>query len=452
MKSPYSGSESFVATSAAPDLPGSMPGGNGHLEISSQGAPEPPSDLSLNWEDLKMLAGVDRTRRESTLVRNWWNEREAAGEFAERLDIVREIQPRERAYGFFDTATIDNQALPVMGLVQQMFYDRPKKTSPEDVRDQVREFVLGFFMRVSHYERPGAAAPSQPTLPWFMRPLSWIPESEDGRVGFGYEQLMYKLRETGQVGKFGPHERGAIVDLRSLGSVYDWVAMRVNLFDFYIAMSPFGADFLKMELPLKEITYLLVTPDLIVDRHNPSADVLGEYGFGYGLLPYSPDPSIFAYGPGRFGAGFQSFAFQVLRNGEIRAKAVFVVNRPDKILSIDVDPIDWGFRVADLMTLNLASTVMAPFKAIAKQLPLRLSNVDPISLYISTANLVSGGLAERRLGISKTQLEKHMLLRHFLQHRQMLITSLLVWRMVADWTDVKALPDFCHRGFSGQPE
>ena len=101
------------------------------------------------------------------------------------------------------------------------------------------------------------------------------------------------------------------------------------------------------------------------------------------------------------------------------------------------------------MTFNLASKAMAPFKAIADQLPLRVPGVDPLSLYISTANFLTGGLAERRLGISKAQLEKHMLIRHFIQHRQMLISSQLVWRTVPDWTDHGALPEFCHRGLTG---
>jgi len=416
---------------------------------AAAGTCEPQVDGGLDEEDRKMLARVDRTRRDSLQVQHWWHQRDADADFAERIELVREFNEDEHTFGFFDSAVVDNRRLPVMGVVQEAFYDLPKRSSAEDVRDQLREFVLGFFMRVSHCQRPEAAVPSdQSPLPLFIRPLSWLPDTSDSRVGFGYEQLLYKLRETGEVGKFRPHERGAIADLRTLGPVYDWLAMRVNIFDFKIAMAPFGPDILKVELPLKEVTYLLMTPEMVLNRDNPSPDVLGEYGFGYGLLPYTPDRDIFAYGPGHFTAGYQSFAFRVLRSGEIRAKAVFVVNRPDKILNVDVDPIGWGFKVADLMTFNLASKVMAPFKAIAEHLPLRVPGVDPLSLYISTANLLTGGLAERRLGISKAQLEKHMLIRHFIQHRQMLISSQLVWRTVPDWTDSAALPEFCHRGLT----
>lgn len=420
-------------------------GGNGYEPV--------PGDLSLNWEDLKMIAEVNQTRRDSLLVRDWWHAREAAGDLAEVVNIAQGLDHNERAFGFFDTATLGDRALPVMGVMQEMFYDRQKKASLEHVREQLREFVLGFFMRVSHWQQPGTAAAGETRpLPMWLKPLSWIPESSDGRIGFGYEQLIARRRDSGQTIKFDQDGRGAIVDLRSIGSDYEWIAMRVNLFDFKITMAPFGANALRLEFPMKETTYLLVTPELIVDRDHPSPDVLGEYGYGYGLLPYTPDHTIFAYGPGKFAAGFQSFVFQLLNTGEIRAKAVFVVNRPDKILSVDIDPVDWGFKIADMLSFNLASITMGPLKTLAKQLPLRVSDIDPVSLYINTANLMSGGLAERQFGISKFQLEKHMLQRHFLQHRQMLLTSQLAWRMVADWTDREALPEFCHRGLPAEAE
>ncbi len=240
----------------------------------------------LDDEDRKMLASVDRTRRISLQVQNWWHERDEDGTFAERVDLVRKFNEDEHTYSFFDSLIVENHRLPIMGVVQEAFYDRPKKSSVEDVRDQLREFVLGFFMRVSHCDRPEPAVPAnRASLPLLVRPLSWVPETLDSRIGFGYEQLLYKLRETGEVGRFGPGERGAIVDLRTIGTVYDWVAMRVNVFDFKIAMAPFGPDVLKVEFPLKEVTYLLMTPEMIVNRDNPSPEVLGEYGFGYGLLP-----------------------------------------------------------------------------------------------------------------------------------------------------------------------
>jgi hypothetical protein len=402
----------------------------------------------LNAEEQKIVACVDRTRRSTEDVRTWWQAKEAAQDWADRFDLVRHFQAEDSSFGFFDAALVEGRQIPVMGVVQEMFYDSQKKASGRDVRDQLREFVLGYFMRVSHFREPQIALSNGlPPLTGLMRLLSWLPEPADNRVGFGYEQLLYKLRETGEVRSVAPGERGAIFDLRSIGPVYDWVAMRVNLFDFNLRVSPLGPDVLKVDLPLKEVTYLLMTPESIVNRDDPAPGSLGEYGFSYGLLPYSPDTGIFAFGPGHFAAGFQSFVFRLSEDGAITVRAVFVVNRPDKVLDITVDPIDWGFRLADLMTFDVASKVLAPLKAVADRLPLRLSGVDPVSLYITTANLLSGGMAERRLGISKEHLEKLMLAQHFGQHYEMLINSLLTWRIVTDWTRPEALPEFCKRGF-----
>jgi len=136
----------------------------------------------------------------------------------------------------------------------------------------------------------------------------------------------------------------------------------------------------------------------------------------------------------------------VMDSGDIRVRGVFIVNRPDKVAKIDIDPIDWSFRLADLVTFNMASRFMSPVKDIAEKLPLRISGIDPVGTYISMVNYLSGGRAAQQLGHSMSVLEKRMLLQHFMQHYEMLINSLMVWRKVVDWTDSANLPDYCRRG------
>ena len=155
---------------------------------------------------------------------------------------------------------------------------------------------------------------------------------------------------------------------------------------------------------------------------------------------------MIAYGPGHFAAAIQTVDFKVLEDGEIRVRAAVVVNRPNKIANLDVAPLEWGFQLADLMTFRMASRFMSPVKAVAERLPVRLNGVDPISAYIWMANTLTGGLAEKQFGISKSVREKRMLVQHFMQHYEMLINSLLVWRTVPDWTDHEHLPDYCRPG------
>ncbi|MEX1129032.1 MAG: hypothetical protein WEB50_10735 [Vicinamibacterales bacterium] len=401
----------------------------------------------ISEEDQAILAHAERTLAEGVEVQRWWEEKDRVGDYAERFDVVREFNQDDRSFGFFDRAPAGGRTIPVMGIVQEMFYDRQKQATGEAIRAQLQEFVLRYFMRVSHLRQPEAYAEAQRTpRSGFQRALSWLPDEGERRVGFGYQQLYYKLAGSGLVGKFSEDERSAIVDLRDIGKVYSWILLKVDIFDFNLSFSPFGSEAMKFQMPLKESTYLVLGPRFVTNREKPEPGVLGEYGFGYAFVPYAPHPGPIAYGPGHFAAAVQSVDFKVMENGEIRARAAFIVNRPDQIAKIDIDPIDWGFQMADMMTFNLASRLMNPFKAMAQRLPLRVSGVDPIASYIWMANTMTGGMAGRQLGISKEVLEKRMLVQHFMQHYAMLINSLLVWRMIPDWTDHERLPEFCDRG------
>jgi hypothetical protein len=224
--------------------------------------------------------------------------------------------------------------------------------------------------------------------------------------------------------------------------------LKVEVFNFNLSFAPLGAAAPRMMYPLKEQTYLVLGPQFVRNREQLGPGVLGEYGYGYAFVPYAPagGADMIAYGPGHFVAAFQSVHFQVMDSGDIRVRASFIVNRPDKVARIDIDPIDWSFRLADIVTFNMASRFMGPVKNLAEKLPLRISGIDPISTYISMVNYVSGGRAAQQLGHSMSVLEKKMLLQHFMQHYEMLINSLLVWRKIADWTDSTNLPEYCRHG------
>jgi hypothetical protein len=426
---------------------------------TAQSTPPPPQEDNLVFVDAiaaqvtqvdrTILSYVERTLGDGMELVRWWEAKDRVGDYSDRFDVVREYHTSDRSFGFFDTAVVGGAAMPVMGIVQEMFYDRQKLASGETIRAQLQEFVLRYFMRVSHLRQPEAMPAGQRAPNSFLqRAVSWLPDEEERRVGFGYQQLYYKLHDSGKIGKFTGDEQHAIVDLREIGAVYDWIVLKVDIFDFNLSFSPFGGNALKLQLPLKESTYLVLGPAFVKNTEDPEPGVLGQYGFGYAFVPYAPEPGIIAYGPGHFAAAIQTVDFKVMLDGEIRVRAAFVLNRPTKIATIDVAPVDWSFQIADMMTFNLASRFMAPMKAIADRLPLRVTGVDPIAVYIWMANTITGGMAAQRFGISKEVLEKRMLVQHFMQHYEMLINSLLVWRLVPDWTDEAQLPEYCRTGFS----
>ncbi|MEO1084956.1 MAG: hypothetical protein AAFY88_11995, partial [Acidobacteriota bacterium] len=67
---------------------------------------------------------------------------------------------------------------------------------------------------------------------------------------------------------------------------------------------------------------------------------------------------------------------------------------------------------------------------------------------VKGANLMTGGLAGRRLGVTKQQLEKDFLQKHFLQHYNVVTGSLITWRQIADWLERDALPAWVESGVS----
>jgi hypothetical protein len=77
-----------------------------------------------------------------------------------------------------------------------------------------------------------------------------------------------------------------------------------------------------------------------------------------------------------------------------------------------------------------------------------LGSVDPVRGFIGLANAVSGGAAARDYCISMEQLERQFLVQHFMQHYQMVTSSLLTWRQHASWLDRAALPQEIIEGVS----
>ncbi|HEY7214964.1 MAG TPA: hypothetical protein VIC28_10065, partial [Thermoanaerobaculia bacterium] len=314
-------------------------------------------------------------------------------------------------------------------------------------RDQLREFVLQYFMRVSDFKRPEAYVPGERTSGQTALPLlSWCPDPGDPRAGFGYSQLYYKLAGSGVIGKFAPAERRRIVDLREIGPVYEWIVVEVRIFDFNLSFQPLGPNYPFVELPLQEKTLVILSREFISEANDPEPGLLGKYGLGYALLR-DPTTGLLAYGPGQFDAGCQLIDFKVFGDGQIRTCLTFVVNRPEQIFNLSLNPITWSIDLADFMSLGLASRFFAPLRQ-AVHPSGRPQGFDPVFTFIAIANLLSGGRAARDLCISRGQLEKDMLVQHFQQHYTLITGSLMTWRSVANWLDPAKIPLWVAEGRS----
>jgi hypothetical protein len=328
-------------------------------------------------------------------MKSWWADRERLGDYADRFALRRSFNPSGDSYGFFDVASFNGRRIPVLGVVQEMKFDSLKSCSPDSMRDQMRAFILRYFMRISSFQRPEAYATERVCLPT-------APE----RIGFGYSQHFYKFFGAEEAAAFSPEMAYEIVDLRDLFWKYEWILVKVDLYSFYLRFRPFGPNGLNLEAPLSESTYLVLTRDFIVDESSKQDGVIGRYGFGYALVK-NPTPQLLAYGPGEFDLGFKTFEFTVLENGDTYVRMAFAINRPNRILNLPI---------------------------------------DPVFTFIDAANLLTGGVAARRLCISRRELETTFLVQHYGQHYDMIVGALSTWSQLSDWLDERNLPDWVIKG------
>ncbi|HLE84731.1 MAG TPA: hypothetical protein VJG13_10370 [Thermoanaerobaculia bacterium] len=408
----------------------------------------PPPDI-----EAKLLASVEDCLAKGRDLKRWWDRVYPQDGFTRRFELGRTFHEPDASFGFFDEAPIGGASRPVMGNFQEMFYDRPKgqrggsgAPSAAWMRDQIREFVLRYFMRVSDFRAPQGFSESwRPPMSGLFDPLSWCPRQGSTDRGFGFRQLYFKRPGAAEVETFPEEERYAIVDLREIGTTYEWIVVKVKIFDFQFDFAPFGPDLPKIVFPLEEYSYLVVHRDFLLAEDDPEPGVLGRYGFGYAFLK-NPEPSAVGYGPGEFDYAIELIDFHVLENGTVRVPMVFVVNRPTRILNLRLDPMRWGLTMANAMTLGLASGLFRSLAAALPKMPMAAGGFDPVYAYIDFARFASGGLAEDVLCISREQLEREFLVKHFMQHYDTISGSLETWRLIPDWLATEELPPWVITG------
>jgi hypothetical protein len=407
---------------------------------------------ALTAQDRAVLGCVESALTNGLQLKKWWEQTDATHRYADRFETASAFNQPDHSFAFFDQAPLHGQTLQVMGDVMDLFYDRlktPAEATAAWIQEQLREFILHYFMRVSDFRRPQAyIRATRSTLGPLLQPFSWCPEPSPVYQGFGYAQFYYKLCDSGRVGKFPKEERFAIVDMRELEQKYEWIVLRVRIFDFNLIFRPLGQELPEVAIPLRAQQWVVASRDFILNEDHPAPGVLGQYGYGYAVLKDPTDRGLLAYGPGQFDAGFQLFHFRVLDSGEVRAKLVFVVNRPERILNLSLNPVTWSLTLADLVSFGLSSQLLAPVQEMLAQLPFRGGSLDPVFGSIDLLNWFTGGLAARELCISRDDLEKEFLVQHFMQNYDLIVGSLQTWRQIPDWLNSAALPEWVVTGVS----
>jgi hypothetical protein len=409
-----------------------------------------PATLVLQ-EHAKVLLSVPEYLAKGLDLKRWWDEVERRGGPERRFPLERSFNRPTRSYGFFGEAPVGGIMMPVMGNVQEMFYDQARefatagRSAAEWNAAQMREFALKYFMRISSFRPPEIyVEASQPRLPQPLEWLSWCPVAPSNQVGFGFKQLFYGRLGSSAPQAFPNFEQAAIVDQRQVGRLFDWLLLKVRIFDFAFRWRPLGAAGPDLTFALNEESYLVVHRQFINDKDSPLPGVLGDFGIGYSFVK-NPTRGPFGYGPGEFDAALELINFRVYENGYISVRMVFISNRPKTITHVEVNPVRWGFFLADFFSLGLVSRWLRPAREVLERFPLQFT-VDPVRAYVSATGLLTGGYANHALCVSLEQLEKAFLLQHFKQHYETILGSLATWRRFPDWLDEKSLPDWVTSG------
>ena len=342
--------------------------------------------MELTDEDRDLLSGVDAALTQGVALKRWWEETNATRSYAKRCELVREFNESDSSFAFFDEVSLDGQTLPVMGTVDQMWYDKQKDKPSERLRDQFREFVLHYYMRVSSYHPPAAIVATGQSrhsdVQSFFQPLSWCPAGAYSLAGFGYSQHYFKLKDSGLVGKFRERDWYKIVDLREIGKTFEWIIAKIHIFDISLAFKPFGPQSFTIDLPQAEEFYLVVSPEFVTCQDNPAPGVQGRYGFGYAILRREQDQRLLARSADVFQTGFQLLNFELDDKGQSTVQLAMVINRPRRILDMDLNPMKLGLGLADLMSFGFASRLFSSVSGMLESLSPRLGNFDPVTDYM----------------------------------------------------------------------
>ena len=410
--------------------------------------PEP-----FTQEELNLLAAAPAALQGGVELLEWWRRTDAEDSYEYRYpESFVFNRPEDRSFGFFDTVELSTGPQRVNGNVQDMFYDEPKSPGAREggaaawVNQQMQEFVLHYFMRISDFRPPQAFPEAHQPTPPGLGFLSICPGGDPQVVGFGFSQIYYK-RINGEIGRFSPARRDAIIDVRQLGTEYEWVILKNPIFNFKFEFKPFGNHAPHLAVPLTVSNYLIMSPAFVIDEKPKEKGIIGRYGLGYAFIR-DPVPSPLGYGPGELEPAFELLQWDVHESGEITSRAVFVANEPEKMLNLSIDPLAWTFQIPYAFSGPQLQEALRPMRLFFNSLPWSQLRFDPVFPSIRLLNLLTLGQAEQRLCISVDQLRKSFLFLHFQQHYDTLLGSLQTWRQIPDWLDRKALPAFVVDGRS----
>jgi len=248
-----------------------------------------------------------------------WCRRGGDSRDAFRLDVEGRFRLPNRAEGYFDTARLSGGETTVMGCRQYVEFGRVDRVP--DAGRLLTAFILGEFLGRAH----------------------WL--NKDGSPGgFDVERTLYRTIE-GEYGRFPDDDRAGAMDWWEVGTRFRWVLLTIALNDFSLDLGPVTSH-------AREAVCVVALPEFVRVVQDPSPACALEVSIGYPFADHAPIPSIFGFGPGKFGIAVKLYSFFLMRDRRIRATMEFAAApRARKVFDINGrDPVYGGADLLRTMT------------------------------------------------------------------------------------------------------
>lgn len=393
------------------------------------------------------VAEIETALAQGRDLHAWWNGAVQGSTQVDWFELASAGPGSEPVRGFFATAPVQGESVPVMGCIDDFFFDRPRVPANEQAAaaqwmlEQIEEFALHYWMRNRSWLLP-EPYPELDRLqpPPLLQDFTLCNRSDPESAGLRDMQKLYK-RSDGTVGEFPRKDQPAVIDLRRLGGEYEWVTVDGRLFDLKVSLGK--ANGINIDLPLDVTLHTVMSRDLVVNQRNPGTGVLGEFGPGWATVRrVSQRRGVANYGPDNVEPGFQQQSLRVLDSGEVRVRTVSIMRRLDKLMQVSGNPLDWGFKAIDVATLGTSRPLLDPVQQAMNKLPLAGFRIDPLMGPIRILNQITGNRAADELYISQAHFDKLILAKHAAAVRAMVLGSRQTWLQFPNWLAPNDLPQW----------